>query len=176
MQIILDILAECWRLLAEASIYIIFGLLVAGFAQGLFEPQLCFPQPGHGQCGPGVQGRVVGPAPAPVLLRGAARRGGPQASRRGPGRGGLFPGIHPRDRGGLHRPYLRPAGSGHGHRPAPGGHSNRPGHRPGHERAQGPARTARRPAGPHLSGGRLLRRGGLRPPRRMPITTPCFSA
>lgn len=84
MQIILNILAECWRMLAEASIYIIFGLLVAGLLKAFLSPSFVSRNLGSGKVGPVFKAALLGlplplcscgvlPAAASLKRQGASR-------------------------------------------------------------------------------------------------------
>ena len=87
MQIILDILAECWRLLAEASIYIIFGLLVAGLLKAFLSPSFVSRNLGTGKVGPVFKAALLG-LPLPLCSCGVL----PAAAglkRQGAGRGAV---------------------------------------------------------------------------------------
>lgn len=87
MQIVLDILAECWRLLAEASIYIIFGLLVAGLLKAFLSPSFVSRNLGTGKVAPVFKAALLG-LPLPLCSCGVL----PAAAglkRQGAGRGAV---------------------------------------------------------------------------------------
>ncbi|MFH2128722.1 MAG: SO_0444 family Cu/Zn efflux transporter, partial [Pseudomonadota bacterium] len=87
MQIILNILAECWRLLAEASIYIIFGLVVAGLLKAFLSPSFVSRNLGSGKIGPVFKAALLG-LPLPLCSCGVL----PAAAglkRQGAGRGAV---------------------------------------------------------------------------------------
>ncbi|MCB2192019.1 MAG: SO_0444 family Cu/Zn efflux transporter [Deltaproteobacteria bacterium] len=87
MQIILSILAECWHLLAEASIYIIFGLLVAGLLKAFLSPSFVSRNLGQGKVGPVFKAALLG-LPLPLCSCGVL----PAAAglkRQGAGRGAV---------------------------------------------------------------------------------------
>ncbi|MCF8041732.1 MAG: SO_0444 family Cu/Zn efflux transporter [Desulfarculaceae bacterium] len=87
MHIILEILAECWRLLAEASIYIIFGLLVAGLLKAFLSPNFVSRNLGQGKVGPVFKAALFG-LPLPLCSCGVL----PAAAglkRQGAGRGAV---------------------------------------------------------------------------------------
>jgi uncharacterized membrane protein YraQ (UPF0718 family) len=87
VHIIVDILAECWRLLAEASIYIIFGLLVAGLLKAFLSPDFVSRNLGQGKVGPVFKAALLG-LPLPLCSCGVL----PAAAglkRQGAGRGAV---------------------------------------------------------------------------------------
>jgi uncharacterized membrane protein YraQ (UPF0718 family) len=60
MDFILTVLGECWRLLAEASIYMLFGLLVAGLLKAFLDPNQVARHLGKGKVAPVFKAAVLG--------------------------------------------------------------------------------------------------------------------
>ncbi len=87
MNLILQILAECWRLLAEASIYIIFGLLVAGLLKAFLSPSFVARNLGSGRVGPVFKAALLG-LPLPLCSCGVLPAAA-SLKRQGAGRGAV---------------------------------------------------------------------------------------
>lgn len=49
MNFLLNVIFEAWRLLQESSIYILFGILVAGILRAFFNPITVFKHLGRGR-------------------------------------------------------------------------------------------------------------------------------
>jgi len=60
MNFILTVLDECWRLLAEASIYMLFGLLVAGLFKAFLNPNQVARHLGRGKVVPVFKAALLG--------------------------------------------------------------------------------------------------------------------
>jgi len=65
MHFILNVLGESWRLLVESSIYILFGLLVAGMLKVFIDPGLVARHLGRGRFWSVVKAALFG-VPIPL--------------------------------------------------------------------------------------------------------------
>lgn len=87
MNIVLQILAECWRLLAEASVYVIFGLLVAGLLKTFLSPNFVSRNLGRGRVVPVFKAALLG-LPLPLCSCGVLPAAA-SLKRQGAGRGAV---------------------------------------------------------------------------------------
>jgi len=87
VNIILQIMTECWRLLAEASVYIIFGLLVAGLLKAFLSPNFVSRNLGQGKVGPVFKAALLG-LPLPLCSCGVLPAAA-SLKRQGAGRGAV---------------------------------------------------------------------------------------
>jgi uncharacterized membrane protein YraQ (UPF0718 family) len=60
MQLFIDVFFQAWRLLSDASIYILFGLLISGLLRVFFSPYAVAQHLGHGKFLPVLKAALIG--------------------------------------------------------------------------------------------------------------------
>ncbi len=65
MKFVIDIIFECWHLLLDASVYILFGLLVAGLIRAFLNPNTVARHLGSGRFSSVFKASLLG-VPVPL--------------------------------------------------------------------------------------------------------------
>ena len=107
INFLLSVLQVLWRILEDASVYLLFGFLIAGVLAVLVPRQLLTRLIGTGKIRSVLWGSVLG-APLPLCSCGVLPTAvGLRKEGRDAGGDGRVPGRDPRNWGGQHQPDLR---------------------------------------------------------------------